>query len=88
MPTSARDVHMPGDKRSCEEAARGDGILQNGSDAELEQELRERGVIFGAKLTTQELQQLLKLALENAAMREQLQAAKLAAVPEGLGCAV
>ena len=43
--------------------------MQNGSDAELEQEL----------------QQLLKLALENAAMREQ--AAKLAAIPEGLGCA-
>ena len=80
----SRDVHMPGDKRSCEDAARGDGILQNGSDAELEQELRGRGVIFGAKLTTQELQQLLKLALENAAMREQLQASKLAAIPEGL----
>ena len=79
---------MPGDKRSCEEAARGDGILQNGSDAELEQELRGRGVTFGAKLTTQELQQLLKLALENTAMREQLQAAKLAASPEGLSCAV
>ena len=84
----SRDVHMPGDKRSCEEAARGDGILQNGSDAELEQELRGRGVTFGAKLTTQELQQLLKLALENTAMREQLQAAKLAASPEGLSCAV
>ena len=33
-------------------------------------------VTFGAKLTTQELQQLLKLALENTAMREQLHAAK------------
>jgi hypothetical protein len=83
-----RDFHMPGDKRSCEEAARGDKILQNGSDAELEQELRGRGVIFGANLTTQELQQLLKLALENVAMREQLQAAELAASPEGLSCSV
>ena len=36
----------------------------------------------------QELQQLLKLALENEAMREQLQAAQQAAIPEGLGCAV
>lgn len=76
---------MHGHKRSCEEAGRGDEILQNGSNAELEQELRGRGVPFGAKLTTQELQQLLKLALENTAMREQL---KLAASPEGLSCSV
>ncbi len=51
-------------------------MLQTGSDAELERELRGRGVIFGAKLTTQdklmthELHQLLNPALENAAMRE------------------
>jgi len=51
-----------------------------GSDPQYASLLRWRPlamiVTFGAKLTTQELQQLLKLALENTAMRAQLHAAK------------
>ena len=80
---------MPGNKRSCE-AATGcdDGTFQYGSGAELQQELHRRGVVFGANLNNQELQQVLNLALENEAMREQLQAANQAIPSEGLGCAV
>lgn len=78
-------------RSSCEAAARGGRILQNGSVAEIQQELHRRGVSLtcGAKLTMQELQKLLKLALEHEAMREQLLAASLAAnLAKGLGCAV
>ena len=79
---------MSGDKRGCEAGGGGDGILPNGSDAELQQELCRRGVPFGTNLNNQELQQLLKMSREHEAMREQLQSAELAACPEGLGCAV
>jgi hypothetical protein len=78
---------MPGDKRSCEAATGGDGNLQNMSDAGLQQELRRRGVLFGANLSRQELQQQ-TLALENEAMRERLQAASQVATSGGFGCAV
>ena len=54
----------------------------------MQQELHRRGVVFGANLNNQELQQLLNLSREHEAMREQLQSAELAACPEGLGCAV
>lgn len=76
------------DKRGCEAGGGGDGILPNGSDGELQQELCRRGVPFGTNLNNQELQQLLNLSREHEAMREQLQSAELAACPEGLGCAV
>ena len=58
------------------------------SDAELQQELRRRGVPFEAPLNKQELQQLLKIALQNEAMCEQLQEAEQAAISEELGCLV
>ncbi len=46
-----------------------------------------RGVLFGANLNRQELQQQ-TLALENEAMRERLQAASQVATSGGFGCAV